>query len=367
MDLILSEDVEYLPVITAVGSFIITLIFLYAPVIHYLLSGWFAKRREILSSFSEENIETYFEVFFSTEAGSGEDPQLLFDRLYHKRFGRRHFLIPGVCLFVISGFVLSFISWTVFDWLDKSHNNQLPFPNVGVASLVGAYMWVLYDFISRAQRRDLSPADLFRASFRFIVAVPLALAITALFKPEAGLAIALLLGAFPTRTLFTISRRVLASQLKFGRIQTESVYELEGLQGIGRAEAERFEDEGITNILQLAYSDPIDLTIRTNFSFSYVVDCCSQALAWLYFQQDLAKMRPFGLRGAQEIYSTISELDEPSPRGRQTKEEIVQQVRECLNIIAEEIKMKPEALEWSLRQIHEDPYTEFLCDVWCTS
>ena len=46
---------------------------------------------------------------------------------------------------------------------------------------------------------------------------------------------------------------------------------------------ERYKDEGITTICGLAYADPIDLTIRTNFDFNYVVDCVSQALMWIYF------------------------------------------------------------------------------------
>jgi hypothetical protein len=30
-------------------------------------------------------------------------------------------------------------------------------------------------------------------------------------------------------------------------------------------------------------SDPIDLTIRTNYDSNYVLDCVSQALMWIYF------------------------------------------------------------------------------------
>src|SRR5438132_986517 len=89
--------------------------------------------------------------------------------------------------------------------------------------------------------------------------------------------------------------------------------ELEKLQGIDTRTAERFADEGITTIVQFAYADPVELTMRcASFTFSFVVDCSSQALAWIYFGDNLAKLRDCSLRGAQEIANLIEELDNGS-------------------------------------------------------
>jgi hypothetical protein len=222
-------------------------------------------------------------------------------------------------------------------------------------------MWVLHDFIKRAQQQDIVPANVFWASFRFLIAVPLGFAIATLFKKELGIAVAVFLGAFPTRTLFTIFRREVTSRLKMASPENIPVHELKSLQGIERDQAERFEDEGIVTILQLAYSDPIDLTIRTNFSFSYVVDCCSQALAWLYFQQDLPKMRRYSLRGGQEIRTLISEIDGENNGDPQEQK----QAKKCRDIVAKELKMNPEVFERTLREVAADPYTDFLCEIWC--
>lgn len=359
MVIIFSEYGEYILSVIALGI-------LFGVVIHYLISGWIDRRREILGSFSKKAIEEYIELFFFSELRGSENPELAFRRLYHKRFVRRYFLIPGACLLAISGFLLVLVSSTVFVWLRKESNYPLDLPPIAVAAVAGAYMWVLYDFIGRARRRDLGPTDLFGASLRFLIAAPLGFAIATLFRDEVGVPIALLLGAFPTRALFTIARRVVTSKLNLGSIGEERGYELESLQGIGRAQAERFEDEGVANILQLAYSDPLDLTIRTNFSFSYVVDCCSQALAWLYFQRDLEKMRRFGLRGGQEIQTLISEIDGDYEGDAKKRDDVAKRAKKCRDLVAAELKMDPQALERSMREIAEDPYTRFLYDVWCT-
>ncbi len=344
---------------------IITVGFLFAPVVHYLIRGWGARRHEILSSFGKGTILRYFKVFFSAEVEAIKDPKLDFTKLYDKRFGRQHFIIPGVCLFAISGFLLVLVSWTIFFWLREESRHQLVLPPIAVAAVAGAYMWVMHDFIRRTQQHDLGPTNLFWASFRLLVAAPLGLAVATLLKNEVGVAVAVLLGAFPTRTLFTIARRVVRAKLNLGNFQEERRYELEALQGIRRVQAERFADEGIESILQLAYSDPIDLTMRTNFSFSYVVDCCSQALAWLYFGQDLAKMWRFSLRGGQEICSLIAEIDKLCPSETRSLEEIKEQAEKCLQELSKQINMDREVLERTMREIAEDPYTLFLYDVWC--
>jgi len=96
---------------------------------------------------------------------------------------------------------------------------------------------------------------------------------------DVALPIAFLLGAFPTRSISTIARRLARRQLNLGADTEEKAEsELEALQGVDTRIAERFADEGITTIVPLAYSDPVELTTRcASFSFSFVVDCASQA------------------------------------------------------------------------------------------
>ena len=337
---------------------------LFAPVMAYLSSGWAARRREILSAFTEGTVQRYLETFFPAELESMANAERNFRRHYHRRFGRRHFVIPGLCLFAISGFFLVLVSASLRSWLLGQSDPQLVLPSVAVAAVAGAYRWVLYDVMRRARARDLSPPDLFWGAFRFAVAVPLGFAFAALFKENVGLFLAFMVGAFPTKELLTMIRRVAAPKLNLVDYVKEASRELESLQGVGSAEAERYGDEGVGTILQLAYCDPVDMTIRTSFSFSYVVDCCSQALAWIYFEGDMARMKRFGLRGAQEIHNLISDIDEPDPNGPRDPQEITRQARAQLQVLARELGLDSSALERAAREIAGDPYVLFLCNVW---
>jgi hypothetical protein len=312
-----------------------------------------SKSAEIVGFFSENAIRHYFRTFFPQEL---TEPNVLesFRKHYHRRFGRRHFILPAMCLLGIAGFLLVLVTETLQAWLKPESDTEFTIPAIAVLAIAGAYMWVLFDLITRARCLDLDPADLFWASFRFIVAIPLGFSFSAVLKDDFGLFIAFILGAFPTQTLMTMVRRVGTSRLNLEVYAEEAGRELEKLQGINRGTAERFGYEGVRTILQLAYADPVDLTLRSSFSFSYVIDCCSQALAWIYFEDTLEGMRRFGLRGAQEINTLMVEINDPENDG----------AVETLKLVAAAIGMDPTGLRHTLREIAEDPYTIFLCDVW---
>jgi hypothetical protein len=130
------------------------------------------------------------------------------------------------------------------------------------------------------------------------------------------------------------------------------------LQGIDTRVAERLADEGITTVLQLAYADPVELTMRcASFTFSFVVDIISQALAWIYLADNLAKIRISSLRGAQEIASLIDELDGKDAEAKHL-------ARATVNATAAAAGVAVASFERTLREIAEDPYTQFLRDVW---
>ena len=120
-------------------------------------------------------------------------------------------------------------------------------------------------------------------------------------------------------------------------------------------------DEGINTISELAWSDPVDLTLRTNQEFDYVVDCASQALVWVYFgdktkdvYKDLYKV---SLRSAHEVTSLIYSLESSDPMRKRLAESALQEAARMLSLA-------PEALRHTLRQIEEDPFTRFLVTVW---
>ena len=294
---------------------------LFVPVTLYMTNGWVARRDKVLNYMSDECFKTYFKTFFPVNfAKIHEDYKKAFEEHYYARFGRRHYLGPVILLFAVISFLLLLVGEVLFGPTDSG----ISVPPIAMSALAGAYMWVLSDFISRARRLDLNPVDINWASFRLVIAVPMGFAFSSLANDSIGPAVAFFAGAFPASTLVKISRRLAYRRLGLGESESEPerTSELEHLQSVTTTVAERYSGEGITTIVQLAYCDPVDMTIRSGFSFNFVVDCVSQALAWIYFEEDLPKLRRYSLRGAQEICTLIDELDGGASSANQTLQKL---------------------------------------------
>jgi Ca2+-binding EF-hand superfamily protein len=196
--------------------------------------------------------------------------------------------------------------------------------------------------------------------------------------------------------LFRISRRLTAEKLKLTDDQHEAALELEKLQSVSKSAAERFADEGIGSILELAYSDPIDLSMRTNFNFNYVRDCVSQALFWIYFPEQ--KLQYVALRGTMEVgnlvrdhedyhrdqcgmnippkkvdddscYRPAGAVDDQPPAASKKYDHDLQKRRHdetqhVIDDVAKQLKISSDALMATLRQVAYDPYTRFLRKMW---
>ena len=65
----------------------------------------------------------------------------------------------------------------------------------------------------------------------------------------------------------------------------------------------------ITTISQLAYCDPIQLAMRTNLGFTFVLDLVSEALASIYVGDKLDVLRARGLRGSYEFAILKAEVE----------------------------------------------------------
>lgn len=328
---------------------------LIVPVLIHLFTGWSARRSEIVGAMSEEAASLYFRQFYPALTSHGGVLRAL-DQHYLRRYGRRHYVLPLLLLAIIAFFLLALTTHTLLHWL-LGTTGSYDLPSLAVGAIAGAYMWVVADILLRCRQRQLAPIDLYWAGLRFVVSVPLGFAFAGVLKDQAAVGIAFLLGAFPTNTLLTIARRIGTRKLGLAEGGEEAQAELEQIEGISQGLAERFRDEGISTILQLAYADPVDLAIRTSFAFNYVIDCVSQALAWIYLEKDLATMRRLSLRGAQEINTLLVELDDGEDRDKET-------ARTTIERVAALLKIDEVVFERLLREIAFDPYTEFIVNVW---
>lgn len=339
--------VEFILVVIAMALLIV-------PIGLYLTGPWVYRRREILALLPPEAVALYFKRFFANAPRKQRD----FEAFYEARFGRLHYAVPMALLIAVA---LVPVDWTIETALAWSGHSgaAVRLPPQAAAAIAGAYTWVSVDMLWRWQFRDLLPIHVTRAALRFAVAVPAGYAFGALAAETLRVFVAFAVAAFPTGTLLTLTRRVFRRKLELGDADETAESELEKLQGIDTRVAERFADEGYTTMVQLAYADPIELTMRcSSFAFSFVIDCVSQALAWIYLEERLPALRVMSLRGAQEIGSFIEELaDESNPL-------VARKSRAMLEAMAANLSLPTEVLERTFEEIAEDPYTEFLRKVW---
>jgi hypothetical protein len=330
------------------------------PVVVYLFSGWIAKRERIRTFLGPRAVELYYEQYYPSIDITKDDDHALtqrFARHYSKYYGRRHFIIPSLLLAAVAGLGFYGTALSVSVWLHISAGKALP--DMIVSAFLGAFVWVASDQLSRLSDRDFSAHDVYNCVFRFLLAIPFGYSLAAFANKEFGVPLAFLFGVFPTTTLFTMARRLVGQKLGLGEEAQAGQLELESLQNVSRTNAESFFDEGVTTIAELAWTDPIDLSIRSNCDFNYIADCVSQALLWIYFETKTRLLYPYSLRGAQEVSALVADLESEDAASEEHK--AAQQV---LTDASKALNMSEESLRYTLIQVRDDPYTRFLVAIW---
>ena len=362
-----------------------TVLLVLYPIARFLTRQWAFRREKLYGALEGDGVVYYYRQF---RAGASilhnsppqAEPDLqkpnaftnetcnIYMAAFRKDFriwyGRKYYIAPALLLTAVSAVAAWWSDETLRSWASNGVGPGNDLRALVASALGGAFIWIVSDELDRLRRRDFTSTDVYYYVFRLLLAIPFAWALSAssvegkIFGLNAAIPLGFFLGAFPTKTLFTIARRIGSQQLKLGDDQDSGNLELEKLQSIGKTNAERFKDEGVSTISTLAYADPIDLTIRTNFDFSYVVDCVSQALAWIYFQDDCASLFELSLRGAYEIAYVVQTANNPSDLVKQAA------AIQTIQAAAARLKIDPIAFRTSLDQIAEDPYTIFLINVW---
>ena len=171
---------------------------------------------------------------------------------------------------------------------------------------------------------------------------------------------AILIGAFPTDTLARLIRRLVLKKVGQEDTSKDNRNRLESLQNIDAAAADRLGEEGLTTISQLAFSDPVDVTIRSGLPFLFVVDSINQALAWIYLEDYFAIARAQSLRGALEIAGFLHNLDQAKSNSKEDKE-TRDTAKKLLASMAKHAKLDdPTPIEECLRMMWGDKSVDFL-------
>jgi hypothetical protein len=335
------------------------------PAFFYLIAkaGWEERRQRIFTNFGGAALKRYFALYFPSLHIQGEsDTQLAerFKKHYGCYYGRRHVVIPLLLLAVVAGLGMWGTAQTLKTW--QTQQGSFAWPPIVLSAFLGAFTWVTSDQLDRLRRRDLGSGDIYNGVFRFLIAVPFGVALAALSPKDTGVPVAFLIGVFPTATLFTIGRRIASKHLGLGDDPTAVRSDLEILQNVGKGNAERFADEGVTTIAELAWTDPVDLAVRTNFDFNYVSDCMGQALLAVYVGENIKKLGTFSLRGAMEAAAIIDAMGDDIESANPTPTQ--RDARKALTEAATALSVDPKALRYTLEAVGEDPYTQFIWSIW---
>jgi AraC-like DNA-binding protein len=346
------------------GAFVAAAAISILPVLYYLFTGWSIRRDKLFSYMSEDALRVYYDQF-PWSISADKDLKARFTRQFSFLYGRRHFILPLV-LFIglVAGSFANLALTVQSDFTLGSGHRAIS--RIAVFALLGAFLWCVSDQLARIVRRDLSPRDVYSWDLRILLSVPFGFALAAIVKEDVGVPVAFFLGAFPTRTLFMIARRFAVQKLSMGDQSDSGRLELQQLQSISREIAETLQDDGIDTISALAWVDPIDLTIRTNLDFNYVLDCMSQALLWVYFQDRTRDLFRFSLRGSQESLTLISSLKGVNLpfQADQVLSPKRSQAKATLKDLATILGMSESSLMTTLEQVAADQYTQFIYRVW---
>jgi hypothetical protein len=334
------------------------------PLLQYVAAGWRARRSEIMDGLSADARYAYFRMFIqSKERPTREEAFKKFEEMYTHWYGRRFFAVPGILLLVVGGSAAAIEVMTALQLVNFSTDPLFVLPTPAVAAVSGAYLWVVNDHISRARRLDFAPSDVLWGVLRLIISIPMGYAFASLAKPDVGAFVAFALGAFPLTSLTSLLRRLATKTLGAEATADEASDDLINLQGVNKAIMERLANEDVTTISQIAYCDPVRLTMRSSLSFNFITDLMNQALAWMYFEQLLDVVRPLGMRGACEIKCLIDDLDNAA--GADDAERSAHAIAvAALSLLAAACKQGPETLQFAFRQIADDPFTTFLTTIW---
>jgi hypothetical protein len=191
-----------------------------------------------------------------------------------------------------------------------------------IAAIFGAYTWVTSDVIQRYRLTDLNSSDIYWYALRFIVAVPLGLAIAAFagypatFVQPEGAPEAKLPGVgsnFGPVLAFVISmfsmtriREMLGAMAGRTFVMIATAPDARDdvvlrLPGVDQAVADRLANENVTTVAQIAACDPIRLSSRTGIPFNLVLEYINCALLWQFAGSDLLEMRRYGWIGASHV------------------------------------------------------------------
>jgi hypothetical protein len=346
-----------------------TLVSLYA-LLYYLDKGWAWRAETISNSLRADAKDSYLRLYHrqASNAESVATADRRFEEFYRRWYGRARLGFPIGIIGVIT-FAYAFLAALVAaDFLRGSTLLAIHTNAVVLSAIAGGYTVVTYDGIVRVVQRDLTPEDLYMNAFRLAVCVPIGYTFALLAPAVSGMPfVAFAVAAFPIQQIIDLMRKMASQRLGITPTDAAEAQDvLLALSGVDQKISERIRLIGVTTITQLAYSDPVQLTMRTNLGFNLVLDLVSQSLARIYLDSKMDLIRPAGLRGAVELRTLELEAEgqAPSPTSDVLGLGSTGNARAVIDQIPTVLGLTKEQFLNALHEIADDPYADFLMRAW---
>jgi hypothetical protein len=227
-------------------------------------------------------------------------------------------------------------------------------PRLALAGAGGGYLFAMYDAVARYRTVDFYPASLHLMWLRLPVAALFAPVLSKPFSEELGLAVALAVGAFPLRDLWSYVRSKVDVPSSQGPVEAPTLQLLQGMSGEIR---DRLRDESIDSVGQLAFTDPVGLLFRSNLEWNVLLDLIDQAIWVNYVGERIADVRPLGVRSAIEMASIDDRLHNGTPEEKEN-------ARRMVTLLATTLGRSEDAILNLGYQLNNDPLVQFLWGQW---
>jgi hypothetical protein len=286
------------------------------------------------------------------------------DNQYRHFQGPHKYLMPLSLVMALSALMLGFIAIWTENQLNGGYLNRID--STIVMALLGALTWSLYEILTRRKSGDLTPMELYDVALRFATAVPIGYGFSLLVFDRVSPWLAFAVSAFPLRDIRQLIRK--KTLRKIGETATPVVAGnnqcLVGylLWNIGEDTVVRLEELNICTCMDLAYTDPVKLMIKTGAPLKLVLAWIDKALVAVYAAPYINKLESLGMACALDLCYFYTQhcwdLESDKPRKDwENKQPVV--------TLAAKLQVPLELLvPQLLGSLFADPHTQFLIRCW---
>jgi len=336
-------------VLTIVGGLLLPIVS--AAYVCLRLPGW---QRQLYNLFTVEGILSRYLAMRGRlpKMERGESRQAFVQRLKEEfdqvfwgelaqEYSTSRYVIAGVLASVVTTMAITFLVAEGFG-VPFRENTPLPL----VYAVLGAVFWALWSVTRGYTRTDLTPSTFYWVVFRYVLAVAYGLLGGEIFTESWAKFVAFVAATLPVGEAIRLMRVRLGGVVK-GWSPVEGHPKLREIQGLDPSTIEKLEELGVHTTQELAFSDPLVLLLRSNFSPKILIDWMDQAFIYNYIGEKISELRPRGIRGAIEMAS-LYEQDEDG----------------VLGSIAGVLGLKDEDVKNLIRSLYLDNHLRLIWEIW---